>query len=178
MRTTYTPEEDDFLRTHYDDYSWEKLTELLNATFGTSRKFRTVKCHCRETLKLPNKSKSSQDYATVPSYAIGTEKWENGYLWVKVNDVKGSRKDRGENWIQKQRLVWSQTYGEIPDGYQIVFLDQNRMNFDIDNLYCLNQRAMIRMIRNDWFTNDRELTLTAIKLCELHLALNEVNYES
>ena len=173
MKTTYTLEEDNFLRTHYDDYSWEKLTELLNATFGTSRKFRTVKAHCRTTLKLPNKTKSSQDYATVPSYAIGTEKWESGYLWVKVNNAKGSRKDRStsENWIQKQRLIWSQTYGEIPDGHQIVFLDQNRMNFDIDNLYCLNQRAMIQMIRNDWFTTDRELTLTAIKLCELHYAL-------
>ena len=105
---------------------------------------------------------------------------KNGYLWVKVNDVKGSRKDRStsENWIQKQRLVWSQTYGEIPKGHQIVFLDQNRSNFDIDNLYCLNQCAMTRMIRNGWFTTDRELTLTAIKLCELHHALNEVNYEN
>lgn len=174
MTTTYTREEDNFLITHYDDYSWEQLTELLNSTFGTSRKFRSVKSHCRTTLGL-KKVKNPHEYGQTPSCEIGTEKWENGYLWVKVNNVRRSRTNRSasENWIQKHRLVWMQHNGTIPDQHQIVFLDGNHTNFDVNNLYCIDLRVMTRMARNHWFTSDPTLTLTAIKLCELYLALNE-----
>lgn len=174
MRTTYTTEEDCFLITNFENYSWERLTELLNAKFGTSRNFRTVKCHCRKTLNL-KKVKNACEYAQIPSDEIGTEKWENGFLWVKINNLKGSRKTRSvqQNWVQKHRFIWSQKYGEIPKECQIVFLDGDRTNFDIENLYCVNTSIMTRMNRNHWFTESREHTLTAIKLCELHFALKE-----
>ena len=76
------------------------------------------------------------------------------------------------NWMEKQRYIWEQVHGPIPKGHVVVFLDGNNRNFDIDNLYCMDRKWMPFMVKNKWFTTDREHTLTAIKWCELHYALH------
>lgn len=173
MKTTYSEQENDFLRKYYNNYSWEELTQMLNEQFGTQRKFRTVKAHCRTVLHL-KKTLSQDHYRNCNRYDIGDEIIENGYVLVKINNVKGSREKRNRrNWVQKHRLIWEQHYGKIPNGCQIIFLDGDKFNFDIDNLYCLDCRFMSILNRNKWLKGNKELTLTAIKWCELNLALNK-----
>ena len=60
---------------------------------------------------------------------------------------------------------------EIPEGYFVIFLDNNQMNFDISNLYCVNRKIHVIMSKNKWYTNNKENTLTAIKWCELYYVL-------
>lgn len=173
-KIAYTKAEDDFLRQHYNYYTWEKLTEMLNKQFGTNRKYRTVKAHCNRTLKLI-KTMPQGYYQDKSRYAIGDERIENGYVLVKVSDIKGSRQKRNAaiNWVPKQRLIWEQYYGKIPEGHQVIFLDGDKSNFDIDNLCCVSLYTMLVLNRNQWLNGNKELTLTAIKWVELNALLNK-----
>lgn len=173
-KIAYTKAEDDFLRQHYNYYSWEKLTEMLNKQFGTNRKYRAVKTHCNRTLQLI-KTMPQDYYRDTSRYAIGDERIENGYVLVKVSDIKGSRQKRNAaiNWVPKQRLIWEQHYGKIPEGHQVIFLDGDKSNFDIDNLCCVSLYTMSALNRNQWLNGNKELTLTAIKWVELNSLLNK-----
>lgn len=167
MKTTYTEQENEFLKKHYDSCSWETLTKMLNQQFGTQRKYRTVKTHCRTVLHL-KKELPQSNYRNNSRYNIGDEIIENGYVLVKISAVKGSRQQRSRsNWIQKQRLIWEQHHGKIPDNHFVIFLDGNHFNFNIDNLYCVPSQIIGILNQNGWIRGNKELTLTAIKLCEL-----------
>ena len=70
-----------------------------------------------------------------------------------------------------QKKIYQDAYGEIEEGKMVCFLDGNAENFDIDNLYPIDRKISAVMSANQWWTKDREHTLTAIKWCELHYAL-------
>lgn len=55
----------------------------------------------------------------------------------------------------------------------VIHLDGNKLNCDIDNLYCIPKKFRALMNKNHWYTDSREHTLTAIKWCELYYALRK-----
>ena len=76
-------------------------------------------------------------------------------------------------WIPIQKKIWQDHYGEVPEGKMVIFLDGDRENLDIENLYCIDRRISAIMAANKWYTNSRDHTLTAIKWCELHYAMKD-----
>lgn len=69
---------------------------------------------------------------------IGSERINvDGYREVKVRE--GLR-----GWDAKQRVVWREVNGPIPDGYSVRFKDGNKLNCDIDNLYLCSKADMLR----------------------------------
>lgn len=97
---------------------------------------------------------------------IGTEKiLADGYVWVKIADQPKVRKS--DNWKQKQRLIYEQLHGPIPDNVKVIFLDGNNRNFDPDNLAPVTNRELLEMNRNGFRTKDPELTKAAINLVKL-----------
>lgn len=81
-----------------------------------------------------------------------------------------------ENWVQKHRYIYEQQHGEIPNDHIIIFLDGNKTNFSINNLYCISRKIHAVMNKNRWFSENPDLTLTAIKWCELFYALKGNQY--
>lgn len=66
---------------------------------------------------------------------IGSEReTKDGYIEVKVF---GNRSHR--NWKLKHRVVWEQHYGSIPKGHNVQFIDGNRKNCAIENLYLISK---------------------------------------
>lgn len=178
MKRLYTQEEDAFLKKHINNYAYKELVSALNAESGNQRTVTAIKKHCRDVLKIISDRKGTfeQGGDTYNQKTIGDEKWENGYLWVKVDDIKEKHRGREayrKNWKQKHLLVWESFYGNVPKGKQVAFLDGNKANYDITNLNCVDIRIMIVMNRNKWFTKNRENTLTGIKWCELFYAMAE-----
>ena len=116
---------------------------------------------------------------------IGTEvKRPNrqNHVYVKVSDnpVPHSGKSteinnaRWANYRRKCEIVWEQHNGTIPPDGMIVFLDRDIYNFDPKNLYCINKKIHAMMCKNRWYSENPELTLTAIKWCELFIAINDL----
>lgn len=176
----YTAEERDWLKKHNDEMTRDELADKFNEVFGCNVSRSSVKDVCIKRLGLKRsvnkgcfaKGDGRVDNSRLP---IGTERRTNGYLMVKYNDIKHdgkvTHKMFRENWMEKQRYVYEQAHGAIPDGYVVVFLDNDSTNYDIENLYCIPRKILAVMNKNNWFNKNPELTLTAIKWCELHYAL-------
>jgi hypothetical protein len=56
-----------------------------------------------------------------------------GYVEVKI--APGPRQ-----FVGKHRVIWEQHHGQIPEGHIIIFADNNKMNFDLDNLICVSRK--------------------------------------
>lgn len=162
----YTQEEDLWLAEHANTVPYSKLTRLFNARFNTNLSKRALDLHCRYSLGIysnnPNEFNNRIAWNKLP---IGSETLDKrtGTVLIKTED----------GWVSKARHIYEQIYGSIPENHQVIFLDANRQNFDIDNLYCIPTKYMVLMNRNNWCTESRELTLTAIKYCELYYALTK-----
>lgn len=85
------------------------------------------------------------------------ERWQAG-LWKKGHKPHNTGKD-GEirwrknpgywfirisenNWEFYHRYLWTQAYGQIPEGYNVVFKDGNQKNCDITNLECISNAEL------------------------------------
>ena len=103
---------------------------------------------------------------------VGTElELPDGYLWVKINNIPKAKKN--VNWRQKHRLIWEQNYGEIPEGYLVIFKDGNKRNFDLDNLACISKQVNLQMSRKHLRYQDADLTEAGIAVAEVMCAITE-----
>ena len=54
----------------------------------------------------------------------------------EMTDRGYTRVWRDGRWLLKQRVLWEENYGPIPEGHYILFLDGDRTNLSLDNLSC------------------------------------------
>lgn len=176
----YSEEEKDFLRENIGKYTYEQLADALNTKFGLNVSCSSVSDLCTKRLKIHRQTNSGKFQKGKPksvNKSVGQEVLRNGYWFVKVNDKyhegKLSYTELKENWKPKHRVIYEQAFGKIPQGNIVIFLDGNIENFDINNLYCVNRATHGMMCQNNWYTDNSQNTLTAIKWCELFYALKE-----
>lgn len=174
----YTKEQDEWLINNIDSYTYPELTRLFNKKFN--RNIRNVSDHCIKTLKL-HKKKNSGNFKKgrkdfINRSRIGCEVvTQRGEVYVKISDeyIEGITPSPASNpnFKLKKEIIWESIYGNKPEGYVIVFLDTNKQNFNIENLYCIPRKIALMLGKNKWWTEDRDLTLAAIKWCELYYAI-------
>lgn len=89
----------------------------------------------------------------------------DGMIQVKV----GTRK-----WEYKQRLIYSQYYNvELTDDDYIIFLDQDRTNFDINNLKRISRHESSILANQKIFSTNPEVTKTGIEVAKLIIKTKE-----
>ena len=105
---------------------------------------------------------------------IGTERVKSdGMVQVKISKDK---------WEYKQRLIYSQYYNiELTSDDYIIFLDQDKTNFDINNLERVSRRESSIVANQGLFFNEPNLTETGIEVAKLMIKAKdkkkEDNYE-
>ena len=169
----FSEEEDRWLSEHGRDGSYLEVAAEFNRIFGQTRTPGVIKVHCNRALHVGFKN---QKYSN--SFPIGTEVIRCGFVWVKVSNIhcekSGKLTSSVVNWRQKSHIVWEQHYGSAPpEGYTIVFLNRDTKDCRIENLYAVSPRVMREMSKKKWWSTDRELTLAAIRWCELFYAMKE-----
>lgn len=169
----FSEEEDRWLSEHSRDGSYLEVAAEFNRVFGQTRTPVVIKVHCNRALHAGFKN---QKYSN--SFPIGTEVIRCGFVWVKVSNIhcekSGKLTSSVVNWRQKSHIVWEQHYGSAPpEGYTIVFLNRDTKDCRIENLYAVSPRVMREMSKKKWWSTDRELTLAAIRWCELFYAMKE-----
>lgn len=172
----FTDEEKKWLIDQDPELTYQELTEAFNSHFGTDLKRHSISdlmCKQLKVVSRRNNSKKGRFKKGAKSkYPIGAEVEKQGYVWVKVNDKyfpgrSMSSAEYRQNWKRKQDIVWEKRNGSIPEGKFIVFLDGNRRNCNIENLYLIDRKIHVRMAQNNWYSNDPNFTLCALKYCEL-----------
>ena len=183
MRTNYhvyTEEEKEWLREHQDTMKRDALTTAFNERFGTSVKQTSISDICTKRLGLHRTSNEGCYGKKVKEQLpIGTIRKSQVGTYIKVMDSQASHSSGYKEpwWMPLQKKIYQDVHGEIEKGKMVCFLDGNTENFDIENLYPIDRRISAVMSSNQWWTKDREHTLTAIKWCELNCALKGVTDE-
>ena len=73
----------------------------------------------------------------------------------------------------KKRIVWEREYGEIPPNHCFIYLDGDKKNCELDNLTCVPILWMRILNQNGWLKGNKDITLSALKWCELHYSLSK-----
>lgn len=101
---------------------------------------------------------------------IGTERVKpDGMVQVKVAKNK---------WEYKQRFIYSKHYNvKLTSDDYIIFLDQDRTNFDINNLKRINRRESSIVANQKMFSKNPEITKTGIQVAKLMIKCKERTHE-
>ena len=92
---------------------------------------------------------------------LGSERiTKDGYCEIKVSDT-------GRRWRPKHVLIYEKHHGKVPKGSAVIFLDGDKRNFDIDNLYLVTRSQLAMLNKNSLIQKDADLTKTAINVVGL-----------
>lgn len=192
----YTDEMKQFILDNYKGRYNQELADLFNQKFNTnitSRMIKSYKANNKLNSGLTGKFRKGQTphnkgkkmpkevYEKVkhtmfakgnvpPNHRpVGSERIsKDGYIEVKVAEPN--------KWRLKQRVVYEEAKGKIPEGCPIIFLDGNKRNFDIENLRCITRSELLYLNCNG-LNNSNEITETGILMARLDSAKNKKKQE-
>ena len=184
-----------FILDNYKERYNQELADLFNQKFNTnitSRMIKSYKANNKLNSGLTGKFRKGQTphnkgkkmpkevYEKVkhtmfakgnvpPNHRpVGSERISDGYIEVKVAEPN--------KWRLKQRVVYEEAKGKIPEGCTIIFLDGNKQNCNIDNLRCITRSELLYLNCNG-LNNSNEITETGILMARLDITKNKKKQE-
>ena len=101
---------------------------------------------------------------------VGSERiTKDGYIEVKVADPN--------KWETKNKIIYKQYYGDIPEGHKVIYADGNKLNNDINNLILVSDNEELIMNRHKLRTENIELTKTGYLIAKVIDKTNMVKNE-
>ena len=182
-RVRYTKKHIDFMKKcEVAGMTLPEMATAFNAEFGTKTTRTTMERACKRyglfSARRGLAMEAGKKNPFSPRSKIGSEIQSGGKIYVKVSDDCVNESGvcimaEGKNWREKKRVVYEEAYGSIPDGMYIVHLNNDKSDFRPENLYAITPQINMLMAANRWFSEVADVTLTAIKYCELFFALKE-----
>lgn len=116
--------------------------------------------------KIPYKYKNENKSHNMSKLPIGTEYVKgDGMILVKIARNK---------WEYKQRLIYMQHYGvELTEEDYIIFLDNDRTNFDINNLQLVSRRVSAILSNQQLKSSNADVTKLGIDTAKLIIKIKE-----
>lgn len=100
---------------------------------------------------------------------IGYERiTRDGYVEVKIK-MRPSSPTCNDNFVLKQKLVWEQVNGPIPEGHKLLFLDGNKQNCELENLQLVSDGELLVLNRKKLLTENSQLNKTALLVAKLSI---------
>ena len=126
-------------------------------------------------LSKPNKTSFKKGNIPMCLLPVGTERVYKGEGYVKVKVAEPNK------WELKHKLIYEKYYGKVEEGDAIIFLDGNKTNFNIDNLYKVSRHQLLLMNKNKLIYENAELTKLGVEVTSLIIrtieATKKVNNE-
>ena len=99
---------------------------------------------------------------------IGAERVDiDGYTLIKVAEPN--------QWKLKHRVIWEQVNGPIPKGYSLIFADQDKTNFSIDNLILVSRKELLMLNKKKLIKDDATLTKAGVNLSKLLIKIRDID---
>lgn len=195
-KPTYQTEHIDFLKSYGDTISNRELMGLFNSKYDFNLNIRQLAAlkwrhnipskrtyvgvfekgsipWNKDTKGLVKANSGSFKKGSIPpnQRELGSEIVDkDGYVKVKVSETP-------HTWELKQRVIWEQTNGKIPEGYVIIFGDKDKFNFDIDNLICVSRNQLLRLNQSDLIQDDADLTKAMVGVVKLNEKIANIERE-
>lgn len=148
---TYNNEMYEFLLKNASSHTIKELVKLIKEKFDIDIEKKKLAQYCIK-MKIQYKyEKPNKSHSNTPT-KIGTLvlKTDGGYIKVKTDKHK---------WEYLQRKVYEDYYKvKLPEDVYVVFLDQNKRNFDIKNLKAITRRSSAIMSKDGLFSIEPRLT--------------------
>jgi len=185
----FTKAEQDFIAEHYKGILTADLTDMLNKEFGTDYKPSQLRSYKKNRhmssgvdgtfratgrrfkipkgTRIPGSEKGWFKKGQMPHnhMEVGAQVFTfDGYIKVKIAEPN--------YWEFLHKLVWQEANGPIPPEHNIIFLDGNKQNCSLENLYCIpkDEYGALQSLRSE----NPEITLTAAAVVKLkYLALEK-----
>ena len=165
-RHIWTEEQVEYLKEIAPGKSRKEIKKLINIKFSLDLNLSQVnnamasnKIKTGVDSKFKKGRKAGAHKRKGPSKPVGAEiTCVDGYIRIKISEDK---------WVHKHHYVWQQYHGEIPKGYNIIFLDKNKKNFDINNLAAVSSRELALLNRYGLLKEDADLNKASIALVRL-----------
>lgn len=103
---------------------------------------------------------------------IGSERIDrDGYTLIKINN-EGSMWER---WTLKHKYLWEKYNGrKVPPGYAVIFADQNKRNFEKENLILVSKAELLKLNRKKLIFDNSEATKAGLNTAKLMLKIDEL----
>lgn len=109
---------------------------------------------------LDYKKELCRRWNCIIAHPIGTESEpdKNGLVRVKINE---------KQWVYKQRYIYEQHYGAIPDGYKVVFLNGDKTDYRIENLAVAPSKDVLTIYGQGLSSKNPEATKLGLQVARL-----------
>lgn len=109
---------------------------------------------------LDYKKELCRRWNCIIAHPIGTESEpdKNGLVRVKINE---------KQWVYKQRYIYEQHYGAIPDGYKVVFLNGDKTDYRIENLAIAPSKDVLTIYGQGLSSKNPEATKLGLQVARL-----------
>ena len=178
MKSKITDEQREYIKENLERFrTIREFREHFNKKFNQEIKQSTMESFITKTLLIKRgknegkfKKGGGNIYKALP---VGTIRKTQGQSYIKVQQSGERIKSYSRpDWVPMQEYVYKRSKGEIPKDSYICFLDGDHENFDPENLYPMNRKVSAYMSRNKLWSEDANLTKTAILLAELKIKLD------
>ena len=167
MRNKYSEEFNNFLEEQAKNYNISELIEISKEKFGYEISKKAM-CKLLYRRKLRHRD-YNEKLATSPSEKkpIGTE-WlrKDGMVLIKIGEPSV--------WTYKQRYIYEKHHGKLPKGYKVIFLDQDRTNFDINNLMAVPASDALVAHNLKVLSSDADVTKTGLMIAGIYNKVKEI----
>lgn len=155
-----------FLYEHGKDYTARELIPIIKEKFDIEMSLKEAQNYLWRH-KIEHKFEHPCRSHTNKGLPIGSERRKSDGMWqIKVAPHK---------WEYKQRLIYEKYHNvKLPDDVYVIFLDQNRDNFDINNLMAISRRESAYMANAKVFSENKEITKTGVKLAKLNIKIKDI----
>ena len=146
----------------------EEIAILMNQKFNTNYTKQQIKFQKRiYNLKSGVDGKFKKNQKAHNHKKIGSEFIaSNGYTYIKIKEPN--------TWIQKQRYIYEKYIGKIPKNHSIIFLNQDKTDFNLDNLMLVRTKDKLTCKNKKLFSKNKELTKTGIITAQLINKVSEI----
>ena len=166
MRNKYSHEFEKEMICLSSRYTIKELLDLAKNKYGYDTTPHQLRQYLRRRNIIYKGYNSNKAHDMGMKIPIGTEyKKQDGMILVKVSKNK---------WEYKQRLIYKKYHNvELTSDDYIIFLDQDRTNFNIDNLKRISRRESSMLTNQQLFSTNPQVTETGILVSRLMIKIKD-----
>lgn len=157
----------DYLMHHGEEHIIKDWLNIVNLKFNENFTLKELQ-HYFVRHHIPIKYEMENRRNNAIALPIGSERIKSdGMHQIKIGEHK---------WINKQRYLYEQHYNvKLRNDEYVIFLDQDKTNFDINNLKVISRKESAYMISKDLFSKDKNVTNLGIAVAKHHYKIKEVS---
>jgi len=194
-KTLLTPEQDAYLRSVNLGHLSSEVADMVNKKFGLNIITASQVQGYRKRNKLPSCGLTGQFQKGTKSWSAGKKfpgrgsctsfkpghaphnalpigtriKREDGYTYEKIAEP--------DVWKQVSYIIWEAANGKIPENSVIIFADQNRENFNLDNLILVSRSELCVANKKGLLHNDANLTKSGVLVARIISKISRLKHK-